>query len=71
MGFDRNIFSGNPKLSDLDKYQPKLSAEEEQFLNNEVNSLCEVLDDYRITEERDLPEEFWKRCKEQGFFGTS
>jgi acyl-CoA dehydrogenase len=34
-----------------------------------VNELCEILDDYSITENRDFPEEFWTRCKEQGFFG--
>ena len=39
------------------------------FLDNEVNELCEVLNDYQITEDRDFPEEFWNRCKQQGFFG--
>ena len=27
------------------------------------------MDDYSITENRDFTEEFWSRCKEQGFFG--
>lgn len=39
------------------------------FLDKEVNELCEILDDYKITEDRDFPEEFWNRCKKQGFFG--
>ena len=70
VGFDRNIFKGNASLSDLSKYQlwKGSSAEEQHFLDNEVNELCEILDDYKVTEERDLPEEFWKRCKSQGFF---
>ena len=39
------------------------------FLDKEVNELCEIIDDYKITEERDFSEEFWNRCKKQGFFG--
>ena len=69
VGFDRDIFSGNPSLNDLKKYDLKLSPEEKSFLDNEVNELCEILDDYSVTENRDFPQEFWDRCKEQGFFG--
>lgn len=38
------------------------------FLDKEVQELCEIVDDYKITEDRDFPEEFWNRCKKQGFF---
>lgn len=31
--------------------------------------MCEILNDYQITNDRDFPEEFWNRCKKQGFFG--
>jgi acyl-CoA dehydrogenase len=31
--------------------------------------MCETLDDYKIAEDRDLPEDFWNRAKKQGFFG--
>jgi hypothetical protein len=31
------------------------------FLDKEVNELCEILDDYKITADRDMPEEFWNR----------
>jgi acyl-CoA dehydrogenase len=69
VGFDRNIFSGNPSLSDLKGYSIKTSYEEQAFLDKEVNELCEILDDYKITEDRDMPEEFWTKCKKDGFFG--
>lgn len=70
VGFDRNIFCGDPSLQDLKKYPPaKASSDEQAFLDNEVNELCEILDDYQITEDRDMPQEFWDRCKKQGFFG--
>eukprot|EP00595_Chromulina_sp_UTEXLB2642_P002442 CAMPEP_0196763690 /NCGR_PEP_ID=MMETSP1095-20130614/4520_1 /TAXON_ID=96789 ORGANISM="Chromulina nebulosa, Strain UTEXLB2642" /NCGR_SAMPLE_ID=MMETSP1095 /ASSEMBLY_ACC=CAM_ASM_000446 /LENGTH=720 /DNA_ID=CAMNT_0042117379 /DNA_START=201 /DNA_END=2363 /DNA_ORIENTATION=- len=69
VGFDRNIFSGDPKLKDLLKYKVKLNDEEKSFLNKEVRQLCETLDDYKITEDRDMPEDVWEICKKQGFFG--
>jgi alkylation response protein AidB-like acyl-CoA dehydrogenase len=69
VGFDRNIFSGNPSLKDLEKYSVKASQDEQNFLDKEVHELCEILDDHQITEDRDMSEEFWSRCKKQGFFG--
>ena len=69
VGFDRNIFSGNPTLKDLRAYAVKASPEEQAFLDKEVAELCELLDDHQVTEDRDFPEEFWTRCKKQGFFG--
>lgn len=38
-------------------------------MENEVRELCEAVDDYKITEDRDMPEELWEKCKKQGFFG--
>jgi len=69
VGFDRNIYSGNPTLEDLKSYSVKLSPEEQAFVDKEVKELCEILNDYQITNDRDFPEEFWNRCKKQGFFG--
>lgn len=69
VGFDRNIFTGNPQLADLKKYRLTLTDEEKSFLNNEVRQLCEMIDDYKITEDRDMPEEVWEFCKKHGFFG--
>eukprot|EP01038_Epipyxis_sp_PR26KG_P004530 gene4530-6395_t len=68
VGFDRNLFTGNPTLADLKDYAIKSSPEEQAFLDKEVNELCELLDDYKVTNDRDMPEEFWNRCKKQGFF---
>lgn len=70
VGFDGNIFTGNPSMADLKKYDGyKASPEEQAFLDKEVSELCEILDDHQITLDRDMPEEFWNRCKKQGFFG--
>ena len=50
VGFDKSIFTGDPSLRDLAKYNIKCSDEEQAFLDNEVQALCEMLDDYQITE---------------------
>ncbi|RHY36752.1 hypothetical protein DYB38_004131 [Aphanomyces astaci] len=69
VGFDRDIFSGSPKLSALDKYSAKLTPEEQSFMDNEVNELCEMLNDYDIFHKQDLPLAAWKFIKEKGFLG--
>ena len=48
VGFDRNIFSGNPMLKDLENYGTKLSPDEQQFVDKNVKELCEILDDYKV-----------------------
>jgi acyl-CoA dehydrogenase len=47
-----------------------LSAEEQAFLDNEVEQLCAMIDDWDITHNRaDLPPEVWQFIKDKGFFG--
>ncbi|NQY22941.1 MAG: acyl-CoA dehydrogenase [Campylobacteraceae bacterium] len=46
-----------------------LSKEEEDFLNNEVNTLCEMSSDWEIFQNRDLSPEIWTYIKENKFFG--
>ncbi|EQC34919.1 hypothetical protein SDRG_07717 [Saprolegnia diclina VS20] len=69
VGFDRDIFTGSPSLKALDKYSAKLTPEEQSFMDNEVQQLCEMLDDTQIFRDGDLPLEAWKFIKEKGFLG--
>jgi acyl-CoA dehydrogenase len=69
VSFESKIFSGSPELRDLHKYKQFLTAEEQLFLDKEVNELCELVDNYQVSRDRDLPEEFWLKCKETGIFG--
>ncbi|KAE8975101.1 hypothetical protein PR003_g17476 [Phytophthora rubi] len=55
VGFDRGIFSGAPSFATLDKYSVQLNAEEKAFIDNEVQQLCEMIDDYVVTRDQDLP----------------
>lgn len=52
-----------------DKYSIKLSDEERSFMDNQVEKLCGILNDYDIIRNRDLPEDVWAYMKEERFFG--
>ena len=68
-GFDRDIFTGSPSLKTLtDTYAPSLTAEEESFLNNEVEELCGVIDDTATVTNADLSAEAWALMRRRGFF---
>lgn len=69
--WDGELFSGKPdwrKLLSVPK--PALTAEEQAFIDGPVQQLCEMLDDWDITQNRyDLPDEVWAFLKDNGFFG--
>jgi len=69
--FDRDIFSGKP---DWEKFlatpEPRLTAEEQAFLDGPTEELCAMCDDWEITHERqDLPPRVWQFIKDKGFLG--
>ena len=69
--WEADLFSGNPDWKKLLDYpQPQLSAEEQAFIDGPVNQLCDMVDDWKITQElHDLPPEVWQFLKDQRFFG--
>jgi acyl-CoA dehydrogenase len=71
VGWDRELFSGRPDWRRLRELPPpRLTAEEQAFLEGPVEALCAMLDDWRISDElHDLPPEVWRFLKEHGFFG--
>src|SRR5438094_1493814 len=68
--WDGELFSGRADWAKLLAFPPaKLSAEEQAFLDGPVETLCHMLDDWRITWElRDLPPEVWDYLKRRKFF---
>jgi acyl-CoA dehydrogenase len=55
VAFDRDLFSGNPSLKDIvQKYKVSLTPEEQSFLQNETEVLCEMLDNYQIDKDQNL-----------------
>ncbi|MGQ0655111.1 MAG: acyl-CoA dehydrogenase [Betaproteobacteria bacterium] len=69
--WDADLFSGKP---DWDKLlavpEPRLSQEEQAFLDGPVEELCAMCNDWEITHERqDLPAHIWQYIKDKGFLG--
>ncbi len=69
--WDGDLFSGRPNWKKMLAIpEPRLTEEEQAFIDGPVQQLCEMLDDWHITEERhDLPPEVWQFIKDNGFFG--
>jgi acyl-CoA dehydrogenase len=68
-GFDRDIFTGNPSLAKLvETYNPKLTEEEQSFLDKEVNELCALLNDHDVTVNKDFTREAWDYMRDERFF---
>ena len=69
--WDGELFTGKPNWNKLLAYpRPVLSAEEQAFVNGPVETLCDMVDDWKITHELyDLPPEIWRYIGAQGFLG--
>jgi acyl-CoA dehydrogenase len=68
--WDGELFSGMPNWDRLMSYPaPRLSEEEQAFLDGPCEELCSMLDDWHITHELgDMPENVWKFIKKHKFF---
>ncbi len=68
--WEAELFSGKPDFSFLQKLpKPKLSDEEQAFIDGPVEKFCEMLDDWQITHiDYDLSPEAWQFAKDNGFF---
>ena len=71
VGWDGELFSGQPQWEKLLTIPaPKLTDEEQAFLDGPVQQLCEMCDDWKISHvDYDLPPQVWDFMKSQGFFG--
>ena len=67
---ERELFSGAPDFKKMRaSHYPKLSAEEEAFLNGPVEELCKMSNDWQIWNDGDLSPEIWAFLKANRFFG--
>ncbi len=70
VGFEGQLFAGRPDFDALLACGPnKLTTEEQAFLDNEVHTLCGMIDDFAIDTARDLPPEVWQYLRDKRFFG--
>lgn len=69
--WDAELFSGKPDWNVLlNLPAPRLTPEEQAFIDGPVEQLCSMLDDWDITHHRlDLPENVWAFIKQHKFFG--
>ena len=67
---DGELFSGKPDWNrTLHEPYPDLSDEEREFIDGPCEEVCRMTDDWKVTQERDLPENVWQFLKDNGFFG--
>ncbi|QDE31371.1 acyl-CoA dehydrogenase [Shewanella polaris] len=68
--WEGELFRGKPNWNTLHGYgKPTLTAEEQDFIDNQVQTALTMIDDFDIVHNRkDLPRELWQYFKEQGFF---
>lgn len=69
--WDRDLFSGKPDWQRLLSYpEPRLTPEEQAFLDGPTEALCRMVDDWQVTHElKDLPPAVWQFIKDNGFLG--
>ncbi len=69
--WEKDLFCGNPNWKQFLAMPPaKLSREEQGFIDNEVEQLCEMLNDWEIVNvDKDLPVNVWEYLKKERFFG--
>jgi len=69
--WDGELFRGKPDWNKLHAYPvPKLTAEEQSFLDNEVEEACRLVDDWQVSHvDQDMSPEAWKYIKDKGFLG--
>ncbi|MCV9921633.1 acyl-CoA dehydrogenase [Pseudomonas sp. BT-42-2] len=67
--WDGELFSGRPAWNTLLDYPaPKLTDEEQAFIDGPTEQLCAMVSDWQIGQDMDLPAEAWQFIKEHGFF---
>ncbi|MFL9923109.1 acyl-CoA dehydrogenase [Herbaspirillum lusitanum] len=69
--WDADLFSGKPDWKKLFVLSPpRLTTEEQSFLDNEVEQLCAMVSDWDTTVVwQDLPPQAWQFVKDKGFLG--
>lgn len=68
--WDGELFSGKPNWQKLHGIaQPKLTAEEQAFLDGPCETVCTMVNEWQINHvDADLPDDVWEYLKEHKFF---
>lgn len=67
--WEAEMFRGKPEWDKLMNFkQTQLTAEEQSFLDNETEELCRMMDEWKIFEDKKLPEPVMNYMREKKFF---
>ncbi|MFW5927466.1 MAG: acyl-CoA dehydrogenase family protein, partial [Wenzhouxiangella sp.] len=71
VGFEGELFTGNPRWSRfVKKPMHELSTEEQEFLDGPVEELCDMIDEWEFTHYRaGVSDEVWEHLRKHKFFG--
>jgi acyl-CoA dehydrogenase len=71
VSWDGELFSGRPDWRNLLSIAAaKLTADEQHFLDHDVEALCAMVSDWETTNvHKDLPPQVWRYIRERGFLG--
>ncbi len=69
--WEKELFQGRPDWQQLIAMpKPGLSSEEQAFVDNQVETFCSLLNDWKIVHKySDLPPEAWAYLRQEKFFG--
>lgn len=67
---EKELFSGKPNFKRLmaEDY-PGLNPDEQAFIDGPCEKLCDMIDDWKIWQTREMPKEVWDYIKKEKFFG--
>lgn len=67
---ETELFSGKPDFARLrGEAYPQLTPEEKAFIEGPTEKLCQMIDDWKIWQTREIPEEIMQFIKKEKFFG--
>lgn len=70
VGWEGDLFSGMP---DWEKFRDmplaELTEEEREFMDGPVERICQLVDNWKISQEMEVPQAIWDLFKSERFFG--
>jgi acyl-CoA dehydrogenase len=67
---EREFFKSRPQIKNiLTEPFDEISKEERDFMENKVKTVCDMVSDFEVFENKDLPAEVWEYLKKNKFFG--
>ena len=67
---EKDLFSGKPDFQKImNESYPQLTSEERAFLNGPVETLCTMINPWKIWKTREIPPEVWDYIKKGKFLG--